>query len=140
MRKNIYTEFMRSIGCGHPEKGGIIGADKNNIISAFSFDPHPKESSLHSYIPNVDYLNMIINSAWSANDIKFAGFVHSHINNDTISDEDIKYMRKILGVLKEYRYVHLGIVNVKSNTLKSDNAVWYTIEKINSYISKIIIV
>ena len=70
--------------------------------------------------------------------IEFVGFVHSHLNNSEISQQDIKYMRNVLAANECINYAILGIVNLtgKGNIIK-----WYQIDRrgyleFKSYIEK----
>ena len=49
----------------------------------------------------------MINENWKQNNIEFAGFVHSHLNNIEISQQDIKYAKSILLTNKFMTYIIL---------------------------------
>lgn len=68
----------------------------------------------------------MINEDWKQNNIEFAGFVHSHLNNIEISQQDIKYAKSILLTNKFMTYIILGIVNLNSG---KDFVKWYKLDR-----------
>ena len=93
---------------------------------------------MFEYCPNVYLLNQMINENWKQNNIEFAGFVHSHLNNIEISQQDIKYAKSILLTNKFMTYIILGIVNLNAG---KDFVKWYKLDRetysdLNVYIKK----
>ena len=64
------------------------------------------------YCPNVRFLNNVINDNWKQVNIEFVGFVHSHLNNSEISQQDIKYMRNVLAANECINYAILCLAAV----------------------------
>lgn len=93
--RNILNKIFSTIKQYRYETGGIIGINSNEEIVEFHFDK-PFKPNLFEYCPNVYLLNQMINENWKQNNIEFAGFVHSHLNNIEISQQDIKYSKSIL--------------------------------------------
>jgi len=127
LKKSVYDDIIGTLSSDIPEKGGIIGCDSQGIICAFHYDKNPAQSTVSSYCPNVDYLNEIINSTWLDKGIMFAGFVHTHLNNTQISQEDTEYAKKLLGCLNQ-QYVLMGIVGLNRDGSLNELA-WYNISK-----------
>ena len=124
IKNDVLSEIFQKIKCYNYETGGIIGINENGIISSFQFDETPS-SNPFEYCPNVDFLNQVINEKWAKENIEFIGFVHSHLNNSEISQQDIKYARQILANNKYLDFILLGIVDLSK---KSNFICWYNIE------------
>ena len=123
IQKDVLNEIFLSIRKYNYETGGIIGINESGIISAFQFD-ETYSSNPFEYSPNVDFLNQVINEEWANENIEFIGFVHSHLNNSEISQQDIKYARQILANNKYLDVILLGIVNLSE---KLNFICWYNI-------------
>lgn len=95
MNEDVFNEICTTLKKYRYETGGIIGIDENGIISVFQFD-NIQNPKMYEYYPNTVFLNKIINSEWKEKNIKFAGFVHSHLHNCKISPNDIEYARLII--------------------------------------------
>lgn len=135
--RNVLNKIFSTIRQYGYETGGIIGINTNGEIVEFHFDK-PYKPNLFEYCPNVCLLNQIINGDWKQNNIEFAGFVHSHLNNSEISQQDVKYVKSVLLTNKCISYIILGIVNlnVGKNFVK-----WYKLDRetyleLNVYIEK----
>lgn len=107
------------------ESGGIIGTNSKGIITSFEFDK-PYVISKHEYYPNISFLKNIINDKWLESKTAFVGFVHSHLHNYKISQQDIKYAREILTVNSFLNDILIGIINLSDNV---DLVKWYLINK-----------
>lgn len=102
--EDVYEQIRRSLYL--PEMGGILGIDKNKIITEFYFDSTGTNLK-YQYIPDVDRLNEVIYE-WSLRNVKFIGFVHSHPSNKTeLSLVDVKYAKKIKYYCKMNKIVML---------------------------------
>lgn len=126
---DVINEIREYANNGRHESGGIIGKNKNGIITKFCPDESPQESTPFSYSPNIEFLEHIINDIWIHECIEFAGFVHSHMHNGSISEDDILYIRKIINN-NNYESLICGILNVEN--IKYEDAIqWYNISKNN---------
>ena len=96
------------------ETGGIIGVNKEGVISAFQFD-ETYSSNPFEYYPNVVFLNQVINEEWANENIEFVGFVHSHLHNCKISQDDIKYARLILKSNTNINNILIGILDLSKD-------------------------
>ena len=119
IQKDVLNEIFLSIRKYNYEMGGIIGVNKRGAISAFQFD-ETLSSNPFEYRPNVDFLNQVINEEWAKQNIEFVGFVHSHLNNDDLSLQDIIYARDILKENCFLENILIGIINlsVKENQME----------------------
>ncbi len=122
IKKDVLDQICNTLRKYRYETGGIIGSDSREVISCFQFDRIAK-SCLHEYYPNISFLNNIINRIWSKSDIEFIGFVHSHLNNDDLSPQDIKYAQEILTVNDNMDYILIGVINLNVN----NNIKWYIV-------------
>ena len=95
IKRGVLDEICLSLKQYKYETGGIMGMNKEGVISAFQFDK-TLSCNPYEYRPNVDFLSQVINEKWTEQHIEFAGFVHSHLNNDTLSMQDVIYARDIL--------------------------------------------
>ena len=123
IKKNISRKICRELQSHSYETGGIIGVNSEGVICEFQIDDIYRPC-IHEYYPNVEFLNRIINSEWSKRDIRFVGFVHSHLNNDKLSRQDYIYGKRILDNNKMLNFLLLGIVNLSSY---SPNIKWWVI-------------
>ncbi len=111
IKKDVLAEIFQEIKQYNYETGGIIGVNKKGVISAFKFDEN-LSSNQFEYCPNVDFLNQVINEKWAKQNIKFVGFVHSHLHNDTLSMQDVIYARDILKENCCLENIIIGIINL----------------------------
>lgn len=118
--KTIENRIIEKLCAYDVETGGIIGG-YNDEITCFVFDDEPIESSVLTYIPNVESLSITINVDWYESDIEFKGIVHSHINNSFLSEEDVKYGREIM-ISCCFDKILMGLVCIKNRTIT-----WYEI-------------
>ena len=121
--KNVVNKIFSSVKQYKYETGGIIGVNKNGEIVEFQFDNY-HSPNLFEYSPNICFLNRVINEKWKQQNIEFAGFVHSHLNNSEISQQDIEYAREVLSVNKCVNGIILGIVMLNE---KKDFIKWYQV-------------
>lgn len=119
IQKDVLNEIFLSIRQYNYETGGIIGVNERGVISAFQFD-ETLSSNPFEYCPNVDFLNQVIKEKWVNKNIKFVGFVHSHLHNDTLSMQDVIYARDILKENCCLENILIGIINlsVKENQME----------------------
>lgn len=114
IKKDVLNEIFLLIKQHNYETGGIIGVNKKGVISAFQFD-ETLSSNPFEYCPNVDFLNQVINKKWTKQNIKLVGFVHSHLHNDTLSNQDVIYAREILKENSCLNNILIGIINLDEN-------------------------
>lgn len=123
--KNVHDEIISFICRNHYETGGIIGFDENGVVSAFQPD-QIKNPDLYEYHPNIVFLNKILQDDWGKSKISFAGFVHSHLHNDSLSREDVAYGRKILQKNSFLPYVLMGIIDLSREQC---DIKWYCVKR-----------
>ena len=114
IKKYVFEEICKTLKRYRYETGGIIGVNKEGVISAFQFD-ETDSSNPFEYYPNVVFLNQVINEEWANENIEFVGFVHSHLNNDTLSIQDVIYARDILKENCCLENILIGIINLSLN-------------------------
>ena len=114
IKRDVLDEICLSIKPYKYETGGIIGINESGIISDFQFD-ETYSSNPFEYSPNVDFLNQVINGEWANKNIAFVGFVHSHLNNDTLSMQDVVYARDILKENSCLANILIGVINLDEN-------------------------
>lgn len=75
------------------EIGGILGADRGELICEAVVDNTPSEK-WYTYTPNTEFLNEVIMN-WDWN---FIGIFHSHLNGQSsLSVGDKAYIERIMG-------------------------------------------
>lgn len=111
IKRDVLDEIFLSIKQYNYETGGIIGANKRGVVSAFQFDK-TLSSNPFEYRPNVDFLNQVINEKWAKQNIEFVGFVHSHLHNGALSIQDVIYARDILKENCCLENILIGIINL----------------------------
>lgn len=114
IKRDVLDEIFQEIKQYNYETGGIIGVNERGVISAFQFD-ETHSSSPFEYCPNVDFLNDVINGKWANKNIVFVGFVHSHLNNGTLSTQDVIYAREILKKNCCLENIFIGVIDVSEN-------------------------
>ena len=92
-------------------------------ILRFIPDTSPIVSSEFEYSPNVAVLNSRMIKLIKEENLDFAGFVHSHLNNALISKEDKEYMQEILTALSADSIL-CGVFNTATAELR-----WYEVTK-----------
>lgn len=114
IKRGVLDEICLSLKQYKYETGGIMGMNKEGVISAFQFDK-TLSCNPYEYRPNVDFLSQVINEKWTEQHIEFAGFVHSHLNNDTLSMQDVIYARDILKENSCLENIIIGVINLDEN-------------------------
>lgn len=114
IKNDVFNEICKTLKYYRYETGGIIGADENGVISAFQFD-NIQNPKMYEYYPNTDFLNRVINREWKEKNITFAGFIHSHLHNCKISQDDIKYARLILKSNTYINNILIGILDLSKD-------------------------
>lgn len=93
--KEVYQEIQKCIKITPPESGGILGSNKNVVIT-FIYDKGINNEKMCSYSPNVNLLNSVI-TEWKEKGVLFAGIFHAHyFGVKTLSCGDINYIEKIM--------------------------------------------
>jgi len=83
------------------EVGGILGGE-NNIITEFEFDEGTALTSKQHYYPNIEKLNIYLES-WQEDNIQFYGIAHSHFQDERgLSPGDIDYIHAIMSAMPSY--------------------------------------
>ena len=125
IKGNDKQKLLGKFNSKNKEQGGIIGADNAGHICKFYIEKNTSNNTNHSYIPNTKALEKIINKDWASKNIRFIGFVHSHLYNKNISDEDIYFCREFIK-MNEIESVLCGIV-----CYEHDNKMilWYLIKE-----------
>ena len=85
------------------------------MVDRYVFDSEQCDSGLREYIPNVLYLNKII-ECWFSLSISFCGIVHSHLDSDDLSYADIEYAKKII-TNNDLDSIIMGIYNLRMNKI-----------------------
>lgn len=99
IKKVIYDKILNSITPAPPEMGGIIGGTYN-VITEFESD---KGVNCYPgcYTPDTKKLNGVI-QRWEKAKVQFYGIFHSHLHNqETLSEEDLKYIKRILSSMPD---------------------------------------
>ena len=114
IKEDVFNKICKTLKRYHYETGGIVGIDENGVISEFQFDDiqNPK---MYEYWPNIKFLNRVINKEWKENNITFGGFIHSHLHNCEISQNDIKYARSILESNTNINNILIGVLDLSKN-------------------------
>lgn len=100
--KIAYTKIIRGVAHIPYETGGIIG-ESNGIVSYVELDVGMEQRGMSKcyYSPNTRKMNMCI-SVWQKRNINFCGIFHSHLgNNETLSEGDLRYIRRIMFAMPE---------------------------------------
>ena len=109
IKENDKQKLIGMFNLKSKEQGGIIGADNAGYICEFYVEKNLSNNTNHSYIPNTKILEEIINTDWASKNIRFIGYVHSHLYNKNISDEDIYFCREFIN-MNDIESVICGIV------------------------------
>lgn len=117
--KKCQNKIMDFFGEKKKECAGVIGINDNGVITEFEPDIAPILSSKSCYIPNANNLEKIINILWNKKDVNFAGFIHLHLYNNEISEEDIVFFKE----LKRINHMDKIFCGIYFNK----NIKWYTI-------------
>jgi len=88
--------IKNSLGSKEYETGGMLGSNNDDVIDTFFYDEGRGESKT-DYYPYVELWQRKL-AEWDASKITFRGIIHSHVNNDKLSDRDIKMAREILRI------------------------------------------
>lgn len=121
----VMEQIKKTLGKYPPECGGVLGAGKDGVISAFYFDAEGK-STPTGYSPNVASINELLANDWMPNGILMIGIVHSHANGINVpSCMDVGYGIRILQALDAVEEFHLPIVTMVDDTF---SMAWFTIK------------
>ncbi|MBR4446261.1 MAG: hypothetical protein IKS37_10255 [Solobacterium sp.] len=88
----IYEQCRKTLV--QPEMGGILGCDADGNIVAYHFDATAETDHHNAYTPDIRQLNEVIRQ-WYAQDIYFAGFIHTHGFRPRLTCGDIAYAETI---------------------------------------------
>lgn len=123
INRHLICEICTCIKHDEYETGGIIGVDEDGIIKKFQFDKNSSKD-LYEYYPNTVFLEYVVNTIWANDNIKLAGIIHSHFNNDEISQQDIYYAREIIKANSCFPSIIIGIINQRNIR---DEIKWYRV-------------
>ena len=134
IRESVIKNIFSTIGIHTPESGGILGSNRENIITHFEFDKY-NVGNKNSYIPNIQYLNNIITNIWSSNNIKFCGLIHSHpVLYSHPSRGDIEYGKVVIEAFEYLNKIYLPILGIENKNLNLD---FYCLYKNKNIVYKI---
>ena len=120
--KAVFDKIRACLGRSHYETGGILGMS-NGMINAFEFDIYSGHE-LFEYYPTADFFESVINGVWAGTNISFCGFVHSHLHNNVISEQDALYTRETLRANKQINTLIMGIYDLSA---KKQPLRWYSV-------------
>lgn len=98
--EDVYQNLLKSYNPVPPENGGIMGI-KDGVICDYVHDCGIAISDRAVYVPDVDFLNSVIEK-WAAEEINFAGIVHSHLpTQKRLSQADTEYIKSVFSAVPE---------------------------------------
>ena len=139
IERSIYEHILNNVPKKPPEVGGILGAKQGMIIQAY-FDNGLSKEKYCCYEPNTFLLNSVIQN-WQEKNIDFVGVFHTHYYGvDTLSANDISYIKLILNSMpEEVDNLYFPIVLPEQQTIIPYKAI-KTVYGINIFKEKIKIV
>ena len=91
----VLAQIEATIGSLPPETGGVLGVDRDGVISAFRFD-HVAATTMATYAPTISMVNAERRHL-EARGGNFCGFVHSHPSRMArVSHYDLSYAQELL--------------------------------------------
>ncbi len=115
--KSVFNQIANTIGKLPPECGGVLGAGKDGVITAFFYDK-TGQSTVSAYIPDVETINTVLREEWMPQGIVMVGIVHSHNGNNRVpSCGDIDYGIRILQALDTVNEFYLPIVTAEDDKI-----------------------
>lgn len=102
IKEYVIKIINSSIDGEPPETGGILGSSDGKIVTEVIMDKKSKDiKHACSYSPNVDFLNLCIDSWLSAGKL-FMGIFHTHFAGvKTLSCADKKYIADIMNAMPQ---------------------------------------
>ena len=98
---DVYARLISAFPVVPPETGAILGTRDGVIVSDFWPDKNATNMNCAIYVPNVDYLNHII-ERWAEEGIAFCGLLHTHPNScEMLSSEDEQYIESVMSKFDE---------------------------------------
>lgn len=94
IEKCFYKKFLSSCTNVPPEIGGILGGN-SGVITDIIIDDHMAISKKAVYIPDIKFLNRKIEE-WENHNIEFYGIFHTHMSDNTLSNDDRINIEKIM--------------------------------------------
>lgn len=110
LNDDITHQIIETIGKHSFETGGILG-EIEGVICRFQFDLGIEQKDRDMYIPNIDFLNRVLEK-WYKENVTFAGFIHSHKDNNILSSADIYFAEKIM-IANHLDCLYMLIYNMK---------------------------
>lgn len=108
--EKVYNEIMDNLSVNKPELGGMLGYSNNqDTIDNYVFDSNASVNEVE-YNPNTEFLQEVLDNDWQNNNIKLAGFVHSHpADFNKLSNADVEYALRIIKAF-DMEYMFMPIV------------------------------
>lgn len=112
----IYEEIIAAVSHTDTEVGGIMGGYRNVVTHDFIDKGKGKYKCL--YIPQTNILNRVIED-WQSEHISFLGIFHTHFYNiETLSEEDMLYINKIVCSMPSYiEYLYFPVITLPDNKM-----------------------
>lgn len=125
--KEAYAKIIRGVAKAAYETGGILG-ETAGVVCHVELDAGLGQSGLNKcyYSPDTQKLNKCI-SVWQKHYINFCGIFHSHLgNNESLSEGDLCYIRKIMLAMPEHiKKLYFPLIVLPKNKMKLFTAVRY---------------
>lgn len=125
--KEVYAKIIGGIVDATYETGGILG-EVAGIVCHVELDMGLGQPGMNKcyYSPDTQKLNKCI-SMWQKHNINFCGIFHSHLgNNETLSEGDLRYIRKImLAMPEQIKKLYFPLIVLPQNKMKLFAAVRY---------------
>lgn len=118
--KEAYAKIIGGIAEADYETGGILG-ETAGVVCHVELDEGMGQPGLNKcyYSPDTQKLNKCI-SVWQKHYINFCGIFHSHLgNNETLSEGDLRYIRKIMFAMPEQiKKLYFPLIVLPQNKMK----------------------
>lgn len=123
--KEVYAKMIRGVAGAAYETGGILG-ENAGVVCHIELDMGLGQPGLNKcyYSPDTKKLNTCI-SVWQKHNINFCGIFHSHLgNNETLSEGDLRYIRRIMFAMPEQiEKLYFPLIVLPQNKMKLFTAV-----------------
>lgn len=131
--ETVVNEIYRTMISDTCECGGILGMNRNGVITHYCFDYFAEQSDRNEYRPSVERLNSVIQE-WHQEGVHFCGIIHSHpYGRSELSMADRLYAEEILQCNFYLDKIYLPIL-IEGSQVKE--LVFWSIEKEGRLISK----
>lgn len=131
--ETVVNEIYRTMISDTCECGGILGMNRNGVITHYCFDYFAELSDRNAYRPSAEWLNSVIQE-WYHEEVDFCGIIHSHpYGYPELSVADRQYAEEILEYNSSLDKIYFPILTKDSHV--KELAFW-SIEKDENLISK----